>query len=310
MNFMMFFVGNEGSIAQEEMIKFFDRKGRILVLRPDITTPIARIAATKYKEDVMPLRFYYVGNAYRHDHDEPYQGTRQREFTQAGVELIGADTPEADAEVIALTVKSLLAIGLKKFQIEIGQVEFFKGIVEQINLSKEDTEKLGELIDSKASIGIEELVAGYSINAELKNIIKGFPLLFGGIEVLNNINRECLNQRSISALKNLEEVYSILNDYGIEKYISIDLGMVQSMDYYTGIIFKGFTDGMGFPVCGGGRYDKLINDFGVDIPATGVALGVDRLMSVLEREGIGFDVWKPDSLIAYTQEGRKSISVS
>jgi|LSQX01.2.fsa_nt_gb ATP phosphoribosyltransferase regulatory subunit len=299
------FVGKNGTANQEEMIKFFDRDGRILVLRPDITTPIARIIATKYKDSLMPLRFCYVGNAHRHDNDEPYQGTRQREFTQAGVELIGTNTPEADAEVIALTVRTLLSIGVEKFQIEIGQVEFFKGIIEQINFCKEDAGKLGELIDSKASLGIEEFVGDYSINSELKNIIKGFPLLFGGIEVINNINKNCLNKRSISALDNLKTVYSILEDYGIGKYISIDLGMIQSMDYYTGIIFKGFTSGIGFPVCGGGRYDGLINNFGKDIPATGVAFGIDRLMSVLKKGSIKSNTLKPDSLITYTKGGRK-----
>ncbi|WHH58906.1 ATP phosphoribosyltransferase regulatory subunit [Petroclostridium sp. X23] len=297
------FAGESGLIEQETMFKFFDNQGRIQVLRPDITTPIARIIATKYKDIVPPVRLYYVGNAYRYD--EPYQGAKQREFTQAGMELIGTNTPEADAEVIAITIKALIAAGLQEFQIEIGQIEFFKGLMEQAKLPDEEIEKIRMLIDSKDSLAIEELVNGYNIDTKLKDIILSFPSLFGGVEVIDQVIKNTTNTKAVKALSNLRQVYDILLDYGLEKYVSIDLGMVQSINYYTGTIFKGFTHGLGFPVCSGGRYDRLISEFGKDLPAMGVAIGINRLMSALERQKVEFKVWHVDSLIYYTDAGRK-----
>jgi len=297
------FAGESGLIEQETMFKFFDHQGRILVLRPDITTPIARIIATKYQEITPPVRLCYIGNAYRYD--EPYQGARLREFTQAGIELIGVSSPEADAEVIAVTINSLLTAGLKDFQIDIGQVAFFKGLMEQTGLAEDDIEKLRVLIDSKNSLGIEELLQGYNISPELKEMIISLPSLFGGIDVIEKAEKATVNEISKQALQNLRDVYNILLDYGLEKYISIDLGMVQSINYYTGIIFKGFTHGLGFPVCAGGRYDNLISEFGKNLPATGVAIGINRLLSALDRQKAEFNIWHVDSLISYNEEGRK-----
>lgn len=297
------FAGESGLIEQETMFKFFDHQGRILALRPDITTPIARIVATKYKDITPPLRLSYVGNAFRYD--EPYQGARLREFTQAGIEMIGINTPEADAEIIAITINALLASGLKEFQIEIGQIEFFKGLMDQTGLAEDDIEKMRILIDSKDSLAIEELVKSYEMDSQLKNIILNLPSLFGGIEIIDNLEKETINTRALNALKNLRQVYNILLDYGLEQYISIDLGMVQSINYYTGIIFKGFTHGLGFPVCSGGRYDGLISEFGKSLPAMGVAIGINRLMSALERQKVEFRLWKVDSLINYYGTGRK-----
>lgn len=297
------FAGESGLIEQETMFKFFDHHGRILVLRPDITTPIARIIATKYQEINPPVRLCYIGNAFRYD--EPYQGAKLREFTQAGVELIGMNIPEADAEVIAITIHALLATGLRDFQIEIGQVEFFKSLMEQTGLEDSDVEKMRVLIDHKDSLGIEELVQGYDIDDELKEIILSLPSLFGDIDVVEKVEKAILNARARSALQNLKEVYNILVDYGLQQYISIDLGMVQSINYYTGIIFKGFTHGLGFPICSGGRYDSLINEFGKNLPAMGVAIGINRLISALDRQQAEYRIWKVDSLICYSREGRK-----
>ena len=297
------FAGESGLIEQETMFKFFDRQGRILVLRPDITTPIARIIATKYKNLKPPVRLCYIGNAFRYD--EPYQGAKLREFTQAGIELIGANTPEADAEVIALTINALLASGLKEFQIEIGQVEFFKGLMEQTGLNEDAVEKMRVLIDNKDALGIEELVCSYSIPDSLKDIILSLPSLFGDIGIIDKVERNTSNAKSLNALQNIRKVYNILVDYGLEKYISVDLAMVQSINYYTGIIFKGFTHGLGFPLCSGGRYDGLINEFGNNISAMGVAIGINRLMSALEGQQVAFKSWKIDSLIYYLDSGRR-----
>jgi len=297
------FAGESGLIEQETMFKFFDHQGRILVLRPDITTPIARIVATKYQQIVPPMRLCYIGNAYRYD--EPYQGAKLREFTQAGIELIGLNSSEADAEVIAVTIHALLASGLKDFKIDIGQVAFFKGLMEQSGLDEEVIEKVRVLIDSKNSVGIKELLEKYEMDSSLKETIVNLPSLFGGIDVIDKVEKTTVNDVSREALLHLKEVYGVLLDYGLEDYISIDLGMVQSINYYTGIIFKGFTHGLGFPICAGGRYDNLISEFGKNLSATGVAIGVNRLLSALESQKAEFTMWHVDSLIHYDEKGRK-----
>lgn len=273
--------GYSGDISPEKLYKFFDAQGRILALRGDITTSIARMMATKWGDNPLPARLCYVADAFRYDGSA---SALSSEFTQAGIELIGDGSPNADAEAIMVTISALKNAGLDEFQIDIGQVEFFKGLAEQIGLNAEDTERIREFIDHKDSLSIAEMAAGYHINEEIKGLLCDMPDLFGGVDVLTRAYSPCLNPRSKAALDNLKEVYNILSECGLEKYISLDLGMLQSLDYYTGIIFKGFTYDVGFAICGGGRYDSLIQNFGIAMEAVGVAIGVNRVLSALQRQ--------------------------
>ena len=274
--------GSSGQISQENMFKFFDEKGRILALRPDITTSIARVAATKEKDSLLPLRFCYTGNVFR---AEKTEGARQREFTQSGIELLGADTPEADAEVIATAIEAIQAVGIEDFQVEIGQVAFFSGLVEQAGLSHEDTEKLRERIDCKDSLGIEELTEKLNLDGEIKRLMIALPDLFGDLSVVDKADVTGLNPTSKAALDNIRSIYGLLESYGFGDMISIDLGMLQSIDYYTGSIFKCYTHGVGFPVCAGGRYNNLVGKFGRELSAVGVAFGINRILSALRAGG-------------------------
>ena len=270
-----------GRIEQETMYKFFDREGRILVLRPDITTSVARMAATRLSDGVYPKRLYYCGKVFRYV-DSYSSG--QREFCQAGIELIGIKNDLADSEVIACAIESLMATGLEQFQIEIGQVEFFKGILSQAGFDDDQAEQLRKLVDKKDSLAIEEFLGNFPIDPNVKELILELPALFGDIEILDRIDRSILNEQSLSALENLKNVYDLLSGYGFEQYISIDLSLVNGINCYTGIIFKGITHGIGFAVCSGGRYDGLIGEFGKNVPAVGMAIGTDRLISVLIRQ--------------------------
>ncbi|MBQ7794333.1 MAG: ATP phosphoribosyltransferase regulatory subunit [Clostridia bacterium] len=276
------FANSGGQISQENMFKFFDERGRILTLRPDITTSIARMAATKEDLSVLPKRYCYTGNVFR---AEETQGARQREFTQAGIELIGAYSPEADAEVIAAAIEAVIAVGIDEFSMEIGQVTFFNGLVEQAGLSAEQTEKLRERIDSKDTLGIREMVSRLDIGNDIKKLLSELPSLFGTAEVLDRADVEGLNATSKAALDNIRRIYELLTLYGLEKFISIDLGMLQSIDYYTGTIFKCYTHGVGFPICAGGRYDNLVGHFGVNVGAVGAAFGINRMMTALRSKG-------------------------
>jgi len=287
---------------QEMMFKFFDQQGRILVLRPDATVPIARIMATKYKEVQYPLRFSYITNMFRYNE---FGGGKQKEFTQAGVEILGACTPESDAEVIATAIRAVKECGLDNFQIDIGQVDFFKGLMEETGLSEQDAEQIRILIDRKDFLSIEEFVENRGITGSLKELILELPKLFGSAEIIDRAERITTNERSLSSLKNLRSVLEILYDYDLGKFVSIDLGMVQSLNYYTGIIFRGFTYGLGFPILSGGRYDNLVGSFGRSCPATGFSLGINMVMTALERQKA--EVEKPyiESIVYYEKEGRK-----
>jgi len=297
------FLAEDGITAQETMFKFFDQQGRILVLRPEITIPIARLAATKFKDVNHPLRFCYIGNAFNY---KELGGGKQKEFTQAGVELLGVNSPEADAEIIATAIKAVKASGLQNFQIDIGQVDFFKGLMEETGLSDEETEQMRVLIDRKDYLAVEELVKTHNIREDLKELVLSLPRLFGSLDVIDRVEKYSINEKSINALENLRKVLKILDDYGLSKYVSIDLGMVQSLNYYTGIIFRGFTYGVGFPILSGGRYDNLVEKFGKVSSATGFSLGINMIMMALERQKIETEKPSIDSLICYKEEGRKT----
>ena len=270
--------GVDGQISQENMFKFFDEQGRILALRPDFTTSIARMAATKTQNAAMPLRYLYTGNVFR---VEQTQGARQREFTQSGIELIGSYSPAADAEVISAAMEAVMAVGIEEFSMEIGQIAFFNGLVKQAGLDEKSTEKLRERIDSKDSVGIKSITDKLDIDDSIKNLMIDLPYLFGGEEVFEKAYVKGLNETSKLALDNLKRIYELLCLYGFEKYVSIDLGMLESIDYYTGSIFKCYTHGVGFPICAGGRYDNLMGNFGAPKGAVGAAIGINRLISVL-----------------------------
>ncbi len=269
--------GERGQITQETLYKFFDEQGRILALRPDFTTSIARMAATKAAGETTPVRYMYTGSVYRAEHTE---GVRNREITQSGIELIGSYSAKADAEVISAAMEAVTALGIEDFSMEIGQVGFFNGLVEQLGLDEDTTEKLRASIDSKNSPSIKNIVKNLDIAEDIKQLMIDLPYLFGGADIIDRADVTGLNATSKAALDNLREIYNLLTLYGFEKYISLDLGMLQSIDYYTGSIFKCYTHGVGFPIAAGGRYDNLMGDFGEAKGAVGCAMGINRIMQI------------------------------
>lgn len=296
------FSSDSGSIPQEAMFKFFDQQGRILVLRPDITVPIARIAATKCREMSYPLRFSYIGNVFRYN---DYGGGKQNEFTQAGVEVLGVSTPESDAEVISIAINAMKTAGLEDFQVDVGQMDFFKGLMEETRLNEVETENLRSLIDRKDYVGLEEFLNRCDLTEDMKKLLVELPTFFGSTDVIDKVESFSLNKRSLDALENIRQVLDILDDYGLNKYVSVDLGMLRGLDYDTGIIFRGFTYGVGFPVLTGGRYDSLTGEFGRQCPATGFSMGLSMVMTALQRQKAINPKPCADSLICYSAEGRK-----
>ncbi|MCD8074143.1 MAG: ATP phosphoribosyltransferase regulatory subunit [Lachnospiraceae bacterium] len=290
-----------GTIPSRELYKFFDREGNTLVLRPDFTPPTVRAASKYYLNDTMPLRLTYLGNAFINN--SSYQG-RLKETTQIGGELIGDDSADADAEVIALAVRMLLASGLEEFQISLGHCGYFDALVKEAGLDEPSTAELKELISNKNTFGAEKLLSGQNLSAALKACFAALPGLFGGVEVLDRAEALTANADALLAVKRLREIWDILRLYGVEKYVSFDLGLRSRYMYYTGILFRGYTYGTGVPILKGGRYDALVHHFGKDAPAVGFVTVIDQLLSALSRQNIHPEVPGKHCVIIYESEKR------
>lgn len=299
--FFTIFNKERGSVGDREMYKFFDRDNNTLVLRPDITPSIARCAAKYFMDETKPLRFCYLGRAFINS--TSYQG-RLKETTQTGAELIGDDTSDADAEMIAMVINALKHAGLKEFQVELGQVEFYRGLVQEAGMDEETQDQLRLLIENKNYFGVEELLTEQTMTPGLKALFLKLPELFGDIDKIRLAKSMTGNPRAVRAIERLERVQEILDGYGLGDYVSYDLGMLSKYSYYTGIIFKAYTYGAGEYVVTGGRYDKLLEQFGKKAPAVGFAIVVDRLMLALSRQQIETKVDRVDTMILYDRGAR------
>jgi ATP phosphoribosyltransferase regulatory subunit len=297
------FSQERGTVASKDMYKFFDREGNTLVLRPDITPSIARCVAKYYKDEKLPIRLCYIGNTFINN--TSYQG-KLKEATHLGAELMNDDSIEADAELLAITVECLLQSGLKEFQVEIGYADFFRALVEEAGFQdEEEITNLRILISKKNMFGVEEIVMARRMSKELKEIFLKLPELFGTLDILSYARKLTSNERAMKAIERLEIIYEIMSEYGYEKYISFDLGMLSQYNYYTGIIFKAYTYGTGDAVATGGRYDKLVVQFGKEATAIGLAIVVDQLILALSRQKLLPELMAQDTLILYHYNYRK-----
>lgn len=301
--FFEIFNQERGTVPQKDMYKFVDREGNTLVLRPDITPSIARCAAKYYKEEELPIRLCYMGSIFINN--TSYQG-KLKEFTQLGAELINDPSVNADAEMLALTIECLLETGLKEFQVEIGEAGFFYGLTKEAGFTKEEEAQLRSLIEEKNMFGVEELLSEKEISEELKKAFLTLPELFGSPERLLEAKNLTKNEKALKAIERLEEVYELLTLYGLEKYITFDLGMLSQYNYYTGIIFRAYTYGTGDIIASGGRYDNLVGQFGKAAPAIGIAILADQLMMALMRQKIEIETRGDNTLILYRKEWSKT----
>lgn len=299
--FFDIFNKERGSVVSREMYKFFDRDNNTLVLRPDITPSIARCVAKYFMDEKKPVRLCYLGPTFINT--TSYQG-RLKQTTQTGVELIGDDTSDADGEMIALVIDSLKAAGLKEFQVELGQVEFYRGLVEEAGMDEEMQNQLRILIENKNYFGVEELLSDAQISDDLKKLFLKLPELFGDIEQIRLAKTMTSNPRALAAVERLERVQEIVDAYGLGEYVSYDLGMLSKYSYYTGIIFKAYTYGTGEYIVTGGRYDKLLEQFGKKAPSIGFAIEVDQLMLALSRQQIDTPADMVDTIILYDHDAR------
>lgn len=285
------FLASGNPMPQEQLLKIIDRGGRIMVMRPDCTTPIARVAASKLKHLSGPQRLYYDQTVFRSDQE--HRGGRS-EIAQCGIELLGAQGLRADVEVLALAADSLRAAGLKDFHIEIGHVGFFRDLAQALQLPQKDTETIRSLIEGKNFAALADLLSPYRATVPGRALDR-LPYLFGGAEVLDEAERLFPNSGAIDYLRTL---HSSLEAAGYGGDFRFDLGLVHQIDYYTGVIFRGYAMGAAGEVLSGGRYDGLLAAFGPDTPATGFAVDVDAVAGCLPPA----EPIRPNLLIHYDPE--------
>jgi len=253
---------------------------------------VARIVATRMRELPLPLRLSYAGRVLRHTEQ---QAGKARDIFQTGVELIGLDGPEADAEMIAMAVECLAAVGADEFTVDIGQVDFFRGVMENLPLTGELAGKVAGAIARKDSSELVALLATAELDEQARAEILALPRLFGGRDVLDRAEKVVRNERSRRALDNLSRVLDVLDVYGVLDHVTLDLGELRGLNYHTGITFQGFLGGIGRAVCSGGRYDNLIERYGYRASATGFTFDLLNLLFALdksldERVTLGTDV--------------------
>ena len=282
------------------MYKFFDRDNRTLVLRPDMTPAVARAAAKFFGDEDHAVRLCYAGSIFQNHYN--YKGSMS-EMVQTGVELIGDDSADADVEILLLTIQSLLASGLKEFQVEVGDVGFYRGLVEEAGLTPEEDLCLRTLIENKNSFGVEEFVDANITDPDLRRGFLKLPELFGGIETVQEAAELTKSREAQNAIRRLEKISRLIRIYGLSDYVSFDLGMLSMHDYYTGMIFRAYSYGTGDYIVQGGRYDRLLKQFGKDAPAVGFGITLNRLMAALRGQKIGIPTEPLAALVVYDGPG-------
>ena len=283
--------------------KTFDTRGRVLVLRPDNTIPAVRIAASRLKDSPIPLRLCYVQNVAAYPFE---RSSTPSESTQAGVELMGESSVLSDAEVIALSIDSLKEAGLKEFQIDLGQVDFFKGFMQEAGLTVDQTEEFRRYVEEKNMLSMQLLLKECAIPFEVQSRMMKLPQLYGDETVLDTAQALTNNALCLKAISNLRGILKALDGYGCREYISIDLGMVHAANYYSGMIFRGITGFLGQPLLSGGRYDGLPEQYGREMPATGFGLSIDLLIQALVRQGEMLFAPVPDIALGVMEDGLKA----
>lgn len=270
---------NSRYFPQESMYKLSDNKGRLLVVRPDSTMPIARVAATRLRDVKLPLRLYYRQSVYR---NKPVMRGRSDEIHQMGIELIGSDSKRADLEVLTSAIEVLSSFESENFRFELGDIGFFRELVNKLDTDMATKEAIRSLIEVKNYPALNDLLDSIG-NNEVTNALKQLPRLFGGEEVFDKAAKLYNDEKLNTVIENLRGIYNSLKELGYSDKITVDLGIVNKMDYYTGVVMKGYLQGYGDAVLSGGRYNKLLAEFGYDVPATGFAVNIDAVAKVMKQ---------------------------
>lgn len=272
---------------QEELCKLTDHRGRLLVVRPDSTMPIARVVATRLRDAALPLRLYYTQPVYNF---APSLKGRSAEIHQTGIELIGSSSRMADVEVISAALSVLSGVGKDapsqcavNYSLELGDVRIFRELMHRLNATPAQKEEIRSLIESKNYPALNDMLDTLGDNKITRSLRK-LPTLFGGEEVFARAAEVFQDDRIQEILDSMRELYKTVCAIRKEGNVIVDLGLVNKTDYYTGLVIKGYLEGYGEEVISGGRYDKLLADFGYDVPAVGMAVNVDAVANVIGKK--------------------------
>ncbi|MFK7697450.1 ATP phosphoribosyltransferase regulatory subunit [Paenibacillus sp. HJGM_3] len=277
-------VGLASSTTDRKLFKLLDKRGTTVVLRSDMTAPIARVAASLLKDHPLPLRLSYHSNVFRAFEEE---AGREAEFYQTGVELIGDASAEADAEVVALAIASLKAAGVKQFKIALGHVGFLNGLFQESLPNRVNEQNaLKDRLLQRDHVGYRTLLRQFDLSDSVRQELEGVLRLRGGEEICEQARQLTQERTASDAIQHLCEVWDVLKAYGVNEHVLIDLTMIGDFSYYTGMTFEGYSSDLGFPVCNGGRYDNLLRQFHRPAPATGFALKTNRIMEVIGSEPV------------------------
>lgn len=269
-------VGVASSTSDQKLFKLLDKKGITMVLRSDITAPIARVVSSLLKEESLPLRLAYHSNVFRSIEEE---AGREAEFFQTGVELIGDASSEGDAEIVALAIACLKASGVENFKIALGHVGFLNGLFnETLGADSDAQTSLKECLLNRNYVGYRKIISELSVSQKAKHKLEEILRMRGGEEICKEAETLSTDPLSQASIDHLCEVWSVLKAYGVSDQVMIDLTMIGDFSYYTGMTFEGYASDLGFPVCSGGRYDNLLKQFGRPTPATGFALKTNRIL--------------------------------
>lgn len=266
------------SLKDEDMYKFFDHNNSILTLRMDMTVPIARMAATKFKNYDKPLRFRYCANVYK---VKQYFAGKRNEISDCGIELLGQSAKESDLEILMCAMEVMEQISDHPFTLELGDVRFFHEACREARLSAEEMNTLADLIDRKSLIELTAYVNELRLTEAEKRFFEQLPWFCGDVDVLKEAESYCFNKRLKAILCELQQYYDGLCELGYGDKVTFDLGKLPHLNYYSGLLFEGFIEGIGTSVLSGGRYDSLLAKFGNDLPAIGFSVKLDYVLDVL-----------------------------
>ncbi|MFC7393871.1 ATP phosphoribosyltransferase regulatory subunit [Scopulibacillus cellulosilyticus] len=274
-------IGKVSATVDHHLFRLLDKEGRTVVLRPDMTAPIARVAASSLKKQPLPLRLAYTSTLFR---TQQFEGGRPAEFEQAGVELIGDATAHADAEVIALMIRLLKMSGLKDVKIVIGHTGYVNALLSDIIDSPDDESALRWFLYKKNDVGFREHVQSLKITQENKRRLLTFidSRRDSNQNTLEKIKELLPNSYGLTIYQHISQLYHLLKHYGVSECIDLDLTLISHLDYYTGVVFEGYGGSKGFAISSGGRYDELLGKFNRPLPATGFGLRLDRLIETLD----------------------------
>lgn len=285
------FNGKVRYFPQESMYKLVDGKNRLMVLRPDSTMPIARLAATRLRDEPLPLKLFYNQSIFMVN---PKNSARDDEFAQSGIEILGGKSSSADLEALTLAAKAL-SICDEDYRLEIGESGIFYTMLDDLNVSEEVAEKIRLFIEAKNYPALNDILSGNETPTAIA--IKMLPTLFGGGEVFDKAKKYMYSEKLSTKLDELKALYELLCGAGLSESLKVDLGLVHKKNYYTGIIFRGYVEGYGQAALSGGRYDTLLGDFGRQATAVGFAINVEAAAKVLLKRFAGTFKKVPDVLV-------------